>query len=179
MIKVLEIIKQLTDIHNVEKRFPKLSEKQQTNIAFMCNLILNGLTWEEIVCRANMTWLELGELLMYFNDNESKILDNKELQNQSGFKEREKDRRRIDKAFREGGVQKRLPYPDYFTQDNITIGIQINGKTRDSIGIPYNAIQEEVEKIAFQQSKVKNHTKSKKVVKIIYVKNRVLNILTE
>jgi leucyl-tRNA synthetase len=59
----------------------------------------------------------------------------------------------------------------------IEIPVQVNGKLRDSIRVPVDAPQETVEEIAFKSSRIKAHTEGKQVVKTIYVKGRILNIV--
>jgi len=61
----------------------------------------------------------------------------------------------------------------------IEIPVQVNGKLRDSIRVPVDASQETVEKIAFESARIKAHTEGKQVVKKIYVKGRILNIVVK
>lgn len=62
-------------------------------------------------------------------------------------------------------------------KDIITIAIQVNGKLRDSIEINTDSPQDAVEKLAFESPKIQRHTEGKNIKKIIYVKNKILNIV--
>ncbi len=55
--------------------------------------------------------------------------------------------------------------------------IQINGKMRDKIFVSADISQKEAEKIAFSREKVENWVKGKRVKKIIFVPNRLINIV--
>ncbi|MFH1374095.1 MAG: leucine--tRNA ligase [bacterium] len=61
----------------------------------------------------------------------------------------------------------------------IEIPIQVNGKLRDSIRVPVDASQETVEKIAFESSRIKAHTEGKQIIRKIFVKGRILNIVVK
>ncbi|MFH2048742.1 MAG: class I tRNA ligase family protein, partial [bacterium] len=69
--------------------------------------------------------------------------------------------------------------PDAVIGDTIEIAVQINGKLRDTITIAAESNQEQVEKIAFESEKIQNYTKDMNIVKIIFVKGRILNIVVK
>lgn len=69
--------------------------------------------------------------------------------------------------------------PEAVVGDTIEIGVQINGKLRDTISINPEAEQPEVEAVALASEKVQAHTEGKKIIKIIYVKGRIFNIVTK
>ena len=73
------------------------------------------------------------------------------------------------------------PYPTYdeeaLKEEEVEIPVQINGKVRAKIVIPFNADKETVEKLAMANPNVKKYTEGKKVRKVIYVPNRLLNIV--
>ncbi len=64
-------------------------------------------------------------------------------------------------------------------KEEVTIAVQVNGKVRGKINIPVDAEQEEVKKLAFQVENVRNFTDGKQIVKEIYVKNRIYNIVVK
>jgi leucyl-tRNA synthetase len=66
---------------------------------------------------------------------------------------------------------------DALIADTINIAVQVNGKLRDTIEIPLNSEQDEVKKIVFADEKVTRHIDGKKVIKEIYVKNKIYNIV--
>ena len=63
--------------------------------------------------------------------------------------------------------------------DTVNIAVQVNGKLRDTIEIPLNSIQEDVKKTVFENEKVLRHTEGKKIIKEIYVKNKIYNIVVK
>lgn len=69
--------------------------------------------------------------------------------------------------------------PDAIVGDEIEIGVQINGKLRDSIMVPTDAVQDEVDTIAFKSEKIQKFTDGKQIIKKIYVKGRIFNIVVK
>jgi len=74
------------------------------------------------------------------------------------------------------------PWPsvnmDDLVQSTQTIVIQVNGKVRDNIEIENNAPQEIIEEKAFASEKVLRFVEERgKVKKIIFIKNKILNIV--
>lgn len=63
------------------------------------------------------------------------------------------------------------------TVDAVTIAVQVNGKLRSKIDVAVDAPEDEVKTLVWDDEKVKSHTDGKKVVKEIYVKNRIYNIV--
>jgi len=62
-------------------------------------------------------------------------------------------------------------------QDSITIIVQVNGKVRGKLELPINSDETIVKETAWNEEKVKHHTEDKTVVKEIYVKNKIYNIV--
>ena len=82
------------------------------------------------------------------------------------------------------GKENRLytePYPSHdeeaLKEEEVEIPIQVNGKVRAKIVIPFNADKETVEKIALENPNVKKYVEGKTIRKVIYVPNRLLNIV--
>ncbi len=65
------------------------------------------------------------------------------------------------------------------TKEKVTIAVQVNGKVRGKIEIPLDAEQDEVKQLAFQNANVRNFTEGKQIVKEIFVKNRIYNIVVK
>ncbi len=63
--------------------------------------------------------------------------------------------------------------------DTIKLVLQVNGKLRDTVEIPLNLNKNEIEKLALESDNVKKHTADKEIVKIIYVKDKLLNIVVK
>ena len=61
--------------------------------------------------------------------------------------------------------------------EEIKLGIQINGKTKDVLTIKKNLNESDVNKIVLTKSKTKKIIKNIKIIKTIYVKNRILNYI--
>ena len=63
--------------------------------------------------------------------------------------------------------------------DTVYIAVQVNGKLRDTIEVPLNSEQDEVKKALAANEKVAKHTEGKNIVKEIYVKNKIYNIVVK
>ncbi len=63
--------------------------------------------------------------------------------------------------------------------DETTIVVQINGKVRSKLQVAVDLPQDEVKSIVFEDSKVKSYTEGKTIVKEIYVKNKIYNIVVK
>ena len=74
-----------------------------------------------------------------------------------------------------------LPEPDTsaLTFATITIPIQIQGKLRSKIEVAQGTSEQEIKRIALDDEKVKKYIEGKKIKQIIYVPNRLINIVTE
>tara|TARA_E500000178_G_C17031979_1_gene761061 strand:- start:1678 stop:4188 length:2511 start_codon:yes stop_codon:yes gene_type:complete len=59
----------------------------------------------------------------------------------------------------------------------IKFAIQVNGKTRDIVTIEKDAIQQKVEGLVKEKSKVKKYIEGKKIIKTIFVKNKIINFI--
>jgi len=67
--------------------------------------------------------------------------------------------------------------PAALIRDEVEMVVQINGKIRDRLTIDINASQEEIEKSALMLEKVQEYTKGKKIVKVIVVPKKLVNIV--
>ena len=74
-------------------------------------------------------------------------------------------------------------WPEYdeakTVDDNITIGVQVNGKLRGTIDIKKDAPKEEVEELAKSNENVKKFTEGLDIVKVIVVPNKIVNIVVK
>ena len=75
-------------------------------------------------------------------------------------------------------------WPEYnaklINKKTVTLVVQINGKVRDQIeGVKAGLPQEEVQSLAFSRPKVKKWMEGKEVVKIIFVPNKLINIVVK
>jgi leucyl-tRNA synthetase family protein len=62
-------------------------------------------------------------------------------------------------------------------EDQVTVGVQINGKLRAEITLAKDMDTKEVEKMVLELSKIKEYTEGKSINKIIIVPNRIINIV--
>ncbi|WP_457600654.1 class I tRNA ligase family protein [Hydrogenivirga sp.] len=72
-----------------------------------------------------------------------------------------------------------IPEPDEeaLKVEKVEIPVQINGKLRAKVRIPYDADEETAREIALRDDKVKGYLNGKQVKKFVYVKNRLINIV--
>ncbi len=67
--------------------------------------------------------------------------------------------------------------PELTLDNEVKIGVQVNGKHRGEISIPINATQEEAVAAAMENANVNSTLEGKTLRKIIYVANRILNFV--
>ena len=67
----------------------------------------------------------------------------------------------------------------YLRQDNVTMSISFNGKTRFTLDFPVDASKEEIEKEALGCEQSQKYLESKTVVKVIVVPKRIVNIVVK
>jgi len=62
-------------------------------------------------------------------------------------------------------------------QESVTIIVQVNGKVRAKLELPADSGEAAVKESAWNDDKVKSHTDGKTIVKEIYIKNKIYNIV--
>ncbi len=65
------------------------------------------------------------------------------------------------------------------TEDEVTIVVQVNGKVRAKVKLPVDTDESTVKETVWKENNVKAHTEGKTVVKEIYVKNKIYNIVVK
>ena len=65
------------------------------------------------------------------------------------------------------------------TVDTVTIAVQVMGKIRAKIDMPFDSSEEEVKKAVYENENVQKHIDGKNVIKEIYVKNKIYNIVAK
>ena len=71
-------------------------------------------------------------------------------------------------------------YDEAFTvKDTTTIAITVNGKLRDTLEFPRGVQEDEVFEKALESPKIKRHIEGKEIVKKIFVKDKLLNIVVK
>ena len=75
------------------------------------------------------------------------------------------------------------PWPVYdpaaLLQDEVEIVVQISGKVRDRITVPAGLAEEKLRQIALESDKISQLTRDKKIVKIIVVPEKLVNIVVK
>lgn len=66
---------------------------------------------------------------------------------------------------------------DKIVEEEVTVGIQVNGKLRGTITVPTDAAEDEIKNKAFEEENVKRHIDGKEIVKIIVIKGKIVNIV--
>ncbi|MCS6802117.1 MAG: leucine--tRNA ligase [Chloroflexota bacterium] len=73
------------------------------------------------------------------------------------------------------------PFPSYdpelAREEEVEIPVQVNGKVRDKLTVPVGADEETVRKLALASERVQRHLDGKPPSKVIYVPNRLINIV--
>ena len=72
------------------------------------------------------------------------------------------------------------PYDESKTvEDSVTVAVQMNGKLRATITLPRDCENSEAEKAALADPKVAQGLEGKTIVKVIVVKNKIVNIVAK
>ena len=76
-----------------------------------------------------------------------------------------------------------VPWPAYsqeaLKEEELLIVVQVNGKVRGKITLPANVSQEEIEREALAEPRVRGFLDGKKIEKIVHVPRRLVNIVME
>lgn len=73
-----------------------------------------------------------------------------------------------------------IPYNDDWTkEDMITLVVQINGKVRDKVEVVADVTEETARHVAMSQTKIQEYIADRKIIKVIYVPGRLVNIVVE
>ena len=74
-------------------------------------------------------------------------------------------------------------WPEYdetkIVEDEVEIPVQINGKVKATISVPVDLTEAEIKEIVHKNENISNLTKGKTIVKEIYVKNKIYNIVVK
>lgn len=65
------------------------------------------------------------------------------------------------------------------SDEEVTLVIQINGKLRDKLIVPFTISEEEAKKLAFSEDRVKGYIEGKQILKTVYVPGKLLNIVVK
>ncbi len=67
----------------------------------------------------------------------------------------------------------------FIKEDIFTLVVQVNGKVRDKMEVPVDISEGEIKDLAMQSKKVEKHVDGKQVIKSIYVRNKLLNLVVK
>jgi leucyl-tRNA synthetase len=77
-------------------------------------------------------------------------------------------------------LEKWPSYDPKLTKDEtINLVVQINGKLRDTIAVPNDISEEEAQKEALNSEKVKKWLEGQEIIKVIFVKGKLINIVVK
>jgi leucyl-tRNA synthetase len=73
------------------------------------------------------------------------------------------------------------PWPQWdeelVKEEEVTLVIQVNGKLRDRVTVPVSITEAEARELALGRERIQAYVKDNKVAKIIYVPQRLVNIV--
>ncbi len=76
--------------------------------------------------------------------------------------------------------QKWPPYnPELIKDETINLVIQVNGKVRDTVEVAADISEEEAKKLALEREKIKKWIGGKEIIKVIFVKGKLVNIVVK
>ena len=67
--------------------------------------------------------------------------------------------------------------PNLVTSDIITMIVQVNGKLRDKLEIERDISEDKAKELALSSQRIKQHIQNMKTEKIIYIPNKLINIV--
>jgi leucyl-tRNA synthetase len=67
--------------------------------------------------------------------------------------------------------------PDLAKEEEVEIVVQVSGRVRGKVKVPAGVAQQDVLKLAQSEAGVTAHLDGKKIVKVIYVPDKLLNIV--
>ncbi|MCK5320695.1 class I tRNA ligase family protein [Candidatus Parcubacteria bacterium] len=69
--------------------------------------------------------------------------------------------------------------PELIKDEKIQLVVQVNGKLRDTIEVDVDIFEDDAKVKALESEKIKKWTKSKEIVKIIFVKGKLVNVVVK
>ncbi len=66
---------------------------------------------------------------------------------------------------------------DLAKDDEVEIPVQVNGKLRGKLNVPIGITEDQIMKLALAQTAIAQHVDGKRIVKVVYVPNRLLNLV--
>ena len=73
------------------------------------------------------------------------------------------------------------PFPEWdaelAAEEEFTLVVQVNGKLRDRVTAPVTITEEEARELALSRERIKAYLNDRKIVRIIYVPRRLVNVV--
>jgi leucyl-tRNA synthetase len=69
--------------------------------------------------------------------------------------------------------------PKYIVEQTVNIMVQVNGKIRDKIAVNKDEAEDTVKEMALKSEKVSKNIEGKQIIKIIFIKNKMLSIVVK
>jgi leucyl-tRNA synthetase len=69
--------------------------------------------------------------------------------------------------------------PQAIIEEDVTFVVQVNGKLRATVNIPINTPEEKAKELALNEEKVKKFIENRKIVKTIFVPDKLINIVVK
>ena len=66
----------------------------------------------------------------------------------------------------------------YLQEEIVDLVLQINGKTRDVLRVARDLAEEKIKEMALDSEKIKRHLEGKQIKKTIFIKNRLINLIS-
>ena len=86
-------------------------------------------------------------------------------------------------AAKYGKMAMQMPWPEYdeskTVASHVEMAVQVLGKLRGTINVPVDSDQETVVAEALKQEKVAKFTEGKQIIKVIHVKNKLVNLIVK
>jgi len=80
-----------------------------------------------------------------------------------------------------GDTVYRAPWPSFDPEvaasESVNVMIQVNGKIRDKVVVPLDCDEETVKVEALRSEKVRQHLAGRPIVKVVFVRNKMLSIV--
>ncbi len=75
--------------------------------------------------------------------------------------------------------EENFPEPDLeaLKVEEVEIPVQVNGKVRARVRVPFGADEETVKEVALRNERVRAYTEGKEIRKVVYVPNKLINIV--
>jgi leucyl-tRNA synthetase len=71
------------------------------------------------------------------------------------------------------------PDESALSQEEATLVVQVNGKVRARINVPVGCEEEKAKELIYADEKIKNYTENKKIIKEIYVQDKIFSIVVK